>query len=390
MSDVVIPNEQTYVDQLAAAPTRWSSPPIMTEMKALARATGLWNAFRPREHGQDGLSNVDYAPLCEVMGRSPIAPEVFNCNAPDTGNMETLARYGTESQKREWLDPLLAGEIRSAFAMTEPDVASSDATNISAPIDSDGDEYVINGTKWWISGAGDPRCRVLLFLGRTDASADRYRQHSLVLVPSDTPGVTIVRPLTVFGYDHAPSGHWELTFENVRVPKQNLLLGEGRGFEAAQSRLGPGRIHHCMRMIGLAERSLEAMCARAHSRVAFGQPLAEQGVVMESVANSRMDIEQARLITLSAAHMMDTVGNKAAQAHIAMAKVVAPSMTQRVVDRAIQVYGGAGVSEDIGLAEGWAQARATRLFDGPDEVHRRAIARTELKATRPDTSRVST
>ena len=381
MSEVVYPNERTYTDQLAAAPNRWTSPPIMDDMKAEARAAGLWNLFRPRDEHRNGLTNLEYAPLCEHMGRSPIAPEVFNCGAPDTGNMETIERYGTDTQKREWLEPLLAGDIRSAFAMTEPQVASSDATNISAPIESDGGDYVVNGRKWWISGAGDPRCRILLFLGRTDPAAGRYQQHSLVLIPRDTPGVTVVRPLSVFGYDHAPSGHWELTFDNVRVPKANLILGEGRGFEAAQARLGPGRIHHCMRMIGLAERSLEAMCVRARARVTFGKPLAEQGVVMEAIADSRIEIDQARLMTLNAAHAMDTVGNKAAQADIAMIKVVAPTMAQRVIDRAIQIHGGAGVSGDVGLAEGWAQARATRLFDGPDEVHRRAVARIELRKT---------
>ncbi len=381
MSRVVYPNERTYTDQLSASPERWTSPPIMNDMKTQARTAGLWNLFRPRHEHNNGLTNLEYAPLCEQMGRSPIAPEVFNCSAPDTGNMETLERYGTDSQKREWLEPLLAGEIRSAFAMTEPEVASSDATNISARIESDGDDYVVNGHKWWISGGGDPRCRVFIFLGRTDPLAEPYKQHSLVLVPRDTPGVTVVRPLSVFGYDHAPSGHWELTFDNVRVPKTNLLLGQGRGFEAAQARLGPGRIHHCMRMIGLAERSLEAMCERARTRIAFGKPLAEQGVVMEAIANSRIEIDQARLMTLNAAHQMDTVGNKAAQADIAMIKVVAPAMTQRVIDRAVQIHGGAGVSGDFGLAEGWAQARATRLFDGPDEVHRRAVARIELRKT---------
>ena len=379
MDDVVYPNERTYADELSGSTNRWASPPVMETMKSQAQAAGLWNLFLPESEYGEGLTNVDYAPLCEVMGRSPIAPEVFNCAAPDTGNMEVLARYGTEDQKSEWLTPLLAGRIRSAYAMTEPAVASSDATNISATIDADGDDYVINGRKWWISGAGNSGCRVFVFMGKTDPSADRYRQQSMILVPRDTAGVTVVRPLTVFGYDHAPHGHWEVTFENVRVPKSNMLLGEGRGFEIAQGRLGPGRIHHCMRMIGLAERSLEAMCDRARSRVAFGKTLSEQGVVMDAIANSRTEIEQARLLTLKAAHMMDTVGNKTARAEIAMIKVVAPNMAQRVIDRAIQVHGGAGVSDDFGLAAGWAQARATRLFDGPDEVHRRAIARLEIK-----------
>ena len=387
MHEVVFPNEPVYADQLNASANRWESPAVMDTMKSQAQAAGLWNLFLPESTYGAGLTNVEYAPLCEVMGRSPIAPEVFNCDAPDTGNMEVLARYGTVDQKSEWLAPLLAGRIRSAYAMTEPHVASSDATNISARIESDGDDYVINGHKWWVTGAGHATCHLFVFMGKTAPSADRYRQQSMVLVPRETPGVTMVRPLTVFGYDHAPHGHWEVMFENVRVPKHNILLGEGRGFEIAQGRLGPGRIHHCMRMIGLAERSLEAMCDRARSRVAFGQPLAEQGVVRDAIANSRIEIEQARLLTLKAAHMMDTVGNKTARAEIAMIKVVAPNMAQRVIDRAIQVHGGAGVSDDFGLAAGWAQARATRLFDGPDEVHRRAVARLELKkrATRPPT-----
>ena len=379
MDDVVYPNESTYTEQVGDATNRWESPPIMGEMKTRARAAELWNLFLPDSELGAGLTNVEYAPLCEVMGRSPIAPEVFNCSAPDTGNMEVLVRYGTEAQKAEWLPQLLDGSIRSAYAMTEPQVASSDATNIEARIESDGDDYVINSRKWWISGAGDTRCKLLIFMGKTDPTAERFKQQSMVLVPRSTSGVTMVRPLTVFGYDHAPHGHWEITFENVRVPKTNILLGEGRGFEIAQGRLGPGRIHHCMRMIGLAERSLEAMCQRAKSRVAFGKPLAEQGVVLEAIANSRIEIEQARLMTLKAAHMMDTVGNKVAQAEIAMIKVVAPNMAQRVVDRAIQIHGGAGVCDDQGLAAAWVQARATRLFDGPDEVHRRAVARLELK-----------
>ncbi len=382
MDEVVYPNERTYADQHAAAPNRWASPPIMEEMKGKARAAGLWNLFLPESELGGGLTNLEYAPLCEIMGRSPIAPEVFNCAAPDTGNMEVLVRYGTDAQKRRWLGPLLDGAIRSAYAMTEPDVASSDATNIRARIERDGDEYVINGRKWWITGAGSANCEVLIVMGKSDPQAERHRQQSMILVPKDTPGVIVVRPLTVFGYDDAPVGHWELRFENVRVPRDNILLGEGRGFEIAQGRLGPGRIHHCMRVIGLAERSLEAMCARAQSRVAFGAPLADQGVVMEAVASSRMEIEQARLLTLKAAHMMDTVGNKTARAEIAMIKVVAPAMALRVIDRAIQVHGGAGMCEDFGLARAWAHSRTLRVLDGPDEVHRRTVARVELRNQR--------
>ena len=381
MDEAVYPAEATYFDQVESASNRWESPPMMEDLKTRARAAELWNLFLPESQHGAGLTNVEYAPLCELMGRSAIAPEVFNCSAPDTGNMEVIERYGTEAQKTEWLTPLLEGRIRSAYAMTEPQVASSDATNISSRIEPHDDHYLINGRKWWISGAGDTRCRIFVLMGKTNPDADRYHQQSMVLVPKDTPGVRLVRPLTVFGYDHAPSGHWEIAFDDVRVPKDNILLGEGRGFEIAQGRLGPGRIHHCMRMIGLAERSLEAMCARAKSRVAFGKPLAEQGVVMEAIADSRIEIDQARLMTLKAAHMMDTVGNKVARAEIAMIKVVAPNMAQRVVDRAIQVHGGAGVSADFPLAAAWAQARATRLFDGPDEVHRRTVARLELKKT---------
>ena len=378
MATVVYPNERTYFDQVASAANRWESPPMMAEMQTQARAAELWNLFLPDQRGA-GLTNLEYAPLCEIMGRSLVAPEVFNCSAPDTGNMEVLARYGTRAQQRQWLDPLLRGEIRSAYAMTEPQVASSDATNISARIERDADEYVINGHKWWISGSGDTRCRLFIFMGKTDPHAERHRQQSMILVPKNTPGITMVRPLTVFGYDDAPHGHWEIVFEDVRVPADNLLLGEGRGFEIAQGRLGPGRIHHCMRAIGLAERSLEAMCTRATSRIAFGKPLAEQGVVMEQIASSRIEIEQARLLTLKTAHMMDTVGNKEARAEIAMIKVAAPSAALRVIDRAIQVHGGGGVSDDFGLARAWAHARTLRILDGPDEVHRRAIARTELR-----------
>ena len=379
MDAVVYPNEQTYFDQVAAAANRWQSPPVMDEMKSRARAEGLWNLFLPDSDYGAGLTNLEYAPLCEIMGRSMVAPEVFNCAAPDTGNMEVLVRYGTEAQKAQWLRPLVDGEIRSAYAMTEPHVASSDATNISARIERDGTDYVINGRKWWISGSGDRRCQILIFMGKTNPDAERYAQQSMVLIPKNTPGITMVRPLTVFGYDDAPHGHWEILFDSVRVPQDNILLGEGRGFEIAQGRLGPGRIHHCMRLIGLAERSLAAMCERASSRVAFGKPLADQGVVMDAIASSRMEIEQARLLTLKAAHVMDTVGNKMARAEIAMIKVVAPNMALRVIDRAVQLHGGAGVSDDFGLARAWAHARTLRLADGPDEVHRRAVARQELR-----------
>ncbi len=383
MDEHVYPNERTYVEQHEAQSDRWLTPPILDELKANAREAGIWNLFLPDSEFGAGLSNLEYAPLCEIMGRSPIAPEVFNCAAPDTGNMEVLARFGTKAQQDEWLRPLLDGKIRSAFAMTEPAVASSDATNIEGRIERDGDDYIINAHKWWCSGAGDPRCKILIFMGKTDPGAERHKQQSMVLVPTETEGVNIVRSLPVFGFDHAPHGHWELKFENVRVPVSNMLLGEGRGFEIAQGRLGPGRIHHCMRLVGLAERSLEAMCARAKSRVAFGKPIAEQGVVMEQIANSRMQIEQARLLTLKAAYMMDTVGNKAARAEIAMIKVIAPSMALDVIDRAIQVHGGGGVSDDFGLAHAWGNARTLRLADGPDEVHRAAVAKLELRKQSP-------
>lgn len=378
MDEVVYPNEAAYFAALDEGESRWTIPPLMEDMKAQARKAALWNLFLPDSDLGAGLSNLEYAPLAELMGRSPIAPEVFNCAAPDTGNMEVLVRYGTEEQKKRWLEPLLRGEIRSAFAMTEPGVASSDATNIQSSIERSGSEYVINGHKWWTSGAMDPRCKVLIFMGKTDPEASRHNQQSMILVPMSAQGVKVVRPLTVYGYDDAPHGHAEMLFENVRVPVENLLLGEGRGFEIAQGRLGPGRIHHCMRLIGLAERALESLCKRASERVAFGKPLAAQGVVRESIANSRLEIDQARLLTLKTADLMDKVGNKAARAEIAMIKVVAPAMALRVLDRAIQVHGGGGVCGDFGLAAGWAAARTLRLADGPDEVHRRSIAKLEL------------
>jgi acyl-CoA dehydrogenase len=380
MEREVYPAEKVFERELNDAPSRWQIPPVMEELKKKARAEGLWNLFLPESELGAGLNNLEYAPLCEIMGRSPIAPEVFNCSAPDTGNMETLVRYATPEQQERWLKPLLAGEIRSSFAMTEPAVASSDATNIEARIERDGNQgYVVNARKWWTSGAMDPRCKIFILMGKTDPNAPRHEQQSMILVPRDTPGVNVVRPLTVFGYDDAPHGHAEVEFKDVRVPAENILLGEGRGFEIAQGRLGPGRIHHCMRMIGLAERSLEAMVARVKSRTAFGRPLADQGVIREWIADSRMEIEQSRLLTLKAAHMMDTVGNKAAQAEIAMIKVIAPKMLLAVIDRAIQAHGGAGVSQDFGLAYAWARSRVMRIVDGPDEVHKRAIARVELR-----------
>jgi acyl-CoA dehydrogenase len=378
MEQHVYPAERDYFDALVVSDSRWVVPPIIETLKGEARKAGLWNLFLPDSELGAGLSNLEYAPLAEIMGRSPIAPESCNCAAPDTGNMEVLVRYGTTEQKRRWLQPLLEGRIRSAFAMTEPDVASSDATNIRATIARDGDEYIINGCKWWASGAMDPRCRVLIFMGKTNPDAPTHRQQSMILVPMDLPGVEVRRPLTVFGYDDAPHGHAEITFVDVRVPVENILLGEGRGFEIAQGRLGPGRVHHCMRLIGLAERALKSLCRRALGRVAFGKALAEQGVIREAIAESRIDIDQARLLTLMAADRMDKVGNKAARAEIAMIKVVAPSMALRVIDRAIQVHGAAGVSGDFDLAAAWAGARTLRLADGPDEVHRRTIARLEL------------
>jgi len=383
MEEVVYPNERTYREQHRAGEDRWRIPPIMEEMKRRARAAGLWNLFLPESEYGAGLTNLEYAPLAEIMGRSPIAPEVFNCAAPDTGNMEVLVRYGTPEQRERWLIPLLDGEIRSCFAMTEPDVASSDATNIQSRIERDGDEYIINGRKWWSSGAGDPRCKVAIVMGKTDPAAPAHEQQSMILVPMDAPGVNVVRMLPVFGYDDAPHGHAEIVFEGVRVPAANILWGAGKGFAIAQGRLGPGRIHHCMRSIGVAERALEAMAARVKGRVAFGRPLAEQGVIREWIADSRIEIDQARLLTLKAAHMMDTVGNKAARAEIAMIKVVAPNVALRVLDRAIQAHGGAGVSDDTFLAQAWAHVRTLRLADGPDEVHRRDIARVELQKGEP-------
>jgi acyl-CoA dehydrogenase len=377
MDKQVYPSESTFYEQLQH--NRWHIPPVMEELKTSARAAGLWNLFLPDSECGAGLSNLEYAPLSEIMGRSPIAAEACNCSAPDTGNMEVLVRYGTAEQQVRWLTPLLNGEIRSCFAMTEPDVASSDATNIRARIERQGDEYVLNGHKWWTSGAGDPRCKVCIFMGKTNPTAPPHQQQSMVLAPMNAPGITVKRMLTVFGYDDAPHGHAEVLFENVHVPASNLILGEGRGFEIAQGRLGPGRIHHCMRLVGLAERSLEAMCRRVKSRIAFGKPLAEQGTIRADIAESRMDIEQARLLTLKAAYLMDTAGNKAARAEIAMIKVAAPNMALRVIDRAIQAHGAAGVSGDIGLAAAWVHARVLRLADGPDEVHREAIAKLELQ-----------
>jgi acyl-CoA dehydrogenase len=379
MDEHVYPAEPVFERQLEAAADRWEPLPVMAELKAKAKAAGLWNLFLPKRHYPDALTNLEYAPLCEIMGRSPIGPEPFNCSAPDTGNMETLILYGTDEQKERWLKPLMDGEIRSCFAMTEPAVASSDATNIRAEIRRDGDEYVVNGRKWWTSGAMDRRCKIAIVMGMTNPDAEPHRRQSMVLVPLDAPGVKVVRALSLFGYDDAPHGHAEVIFDNVRVPASNILLGEGRGFEIAQGRLGPGRIHHCMRLIGVAERALEEMCRRAISRTAFGRTIAEHGVNRHWIAESRMEIDQARLLTLQAAHMMDTVGNKAARAEIAMIKVVAPNVAQKVIDRAIQVCGGGGVSQDFHLAYAYARTRVLRLADGPDEVHRETVAKQELR-----------
>jgi acyl-CoA dehydrogenase len=378
MDEHVYPNEARFNEQIEQC-TISGYPPLLLELRAKARAQGLWNLFLPHSKYGAGFTNLEYAPLCEIMGRVYWAPFVFNCNAPDTGNMETLERYATEAQKQQWLEPLLAGEISSNFAMTEPDVASSDATNIQATILSDGDHYVINGRKWWSSGIMNERCKIIIFMGKTDPDGtDRYRQQSMILIPRDTPGVKIQRHLSVFGYADIPMGHGDVVYDNVRVPKENILLGEGRGFEIAQGRLGPGRIHHCMRLIGAAERALELMCRRARNRSPFGKTLAEQGVTRERIAEARIMIEQARLLTLKAAYMMDTAGNKVARREIAMIKVAAPNMALQVIDWAIQLHGGAGVCQDFPLAHQWARARILRLADGPDEVHRDQIARQEL------------
>lgn len=385
MQEYVYPNEKVFAEQLNAQPDRWSGiPPIIEELKKKARSLGLWNLFLPDEEIGGGLTNLEYAPLCEEMGKSMLAPEIFNCNAPDTGNMELLSMYGSREQKKKWLEPLLAGETRSCFAMTEPDVASSDATNISSSIEKKGDSYIINGAKWWSTGAMDPRCSFAIFMGKTDTEAPRHKQQSMIIVPMDAEGVSVKRPLNVFGYDHAPHGHAEIEFTNVEVPKENLILGEGRGFEIAQGRLGPGRIHHCMRLIGAAERALEDLCRRVRHREAFHRPLAEQGVIREWIADSRTELEQARLLTLHAAWQMDKVGNKEAKAAIAMIKVTAPSMALNVIDRAIQAHGGAGVSDDFTLAMNYANARTLRLADGPDEVHKRQIAKLELSKYEED------
>jgi acyl-CoA dehydrogenase len=376
------PAERVFADQLAKAADRWSPVPVMEELKKKARDKGLWNLFLPESQNGAGLTNLEYAPLCEIMGYYPLASEATNCSAPDTGNMEVLERYGNAEHKEKWLKPLLAGEIRSAFCMTEPDVASSDATNIRSRIERDGDNYVINGRKWWSSGAGDPRCKIFVFMGKTDPNAHTHLQQSMILVPRDAPGVNVKRMLTVFGYDHAPHGHAEIEFTDVRVPVSNLLLGEGRGFEIAQGRLGPGRIHHCMRTIGVAERALELMCKRVQERTAFGKKLSEMGSIRQDIAKSRIEIDQTRLLTMHAAYMMDTVGNKEARMEIAEIKIAAPSMALRVVDRAMQAHGGMGVSQDTFLAGAWANLRTLRFADGPDEVHMDQLGRMELKKYR--------
>ena len=379
MDENVYPNESTYAEEVAGGETRWAPVPILEELKAKAKEEGLWNLFLPESDRGAGLSNMEYAPLCEIMGRVNWAPEVFNCSAPDTGNMETLVRYASEENQREWLDPLLEGEIRSAFAMTEPRVASSDATNIETRIEREGDEYVINGRKWWTSGIGDPRCKILIVMGKTDPDAPTYNQQSMILVPRDTPGINVHRMLNVMGFDDAPHGHGEVEFDNVRVPASNMLLGEGRGFEIAQGRLGPGRIHHCMRIVGVAERALDLMCKRAMERVTWGVTLADRGVTQERIANARIEIEMCRLLTLKAAYMMDTVGNKEARQEIAMIKVAAPNMALKIIDDAMQAHGGGAMSQEFPLSFMWSRMRALRFADGPDEVHRQQIARLELR-----------
>ena len=378
MDESIYPNETVYTEQ-GLTGDRWQPRPIVEDLKAKAKRAGLWNLFLPESERGAGLTNLEYASLCEIMGRCSWSAEVFNCSAPDTGNMEVLVRYGTPAQQLRWLTPLLAGEIRSCFAMTEPDVASSDATNIQSRIERNGEYYLLNGRKWWTSGAGDPRCKLCIFMGKSNPTAAAHQQQSMVLVPFDSPGITVLRMLSVYGYDDAPHGHAEVVFANVRVPVENMLLGEGRGFEIAQGRLGPGRIHHCMRLIGLAERALASMCARVQSRIAFGKSISDQGTIRADIADSRIEIDQARLLTLHAAHLMDTVGNKAARREIAMIKVVAPNMALRVIDRAVQAHGAAGVCEDHFLAGAWASSRTLRLADGPDEVHRETIAKLELR-----------